>query len=152
MASLSVTFQALTANGDPFISYRESGIDIAAEAAPWEAMTGYGNPAPAIIFKQSASAPPITGVVQVSVEGELFAFASVDVYSSVTPIPYKIVGTRNGQTVFSMSATVPNTFGRFATIVNPTPSMITDLRIELTNPTLSCCGNPMGLDNITVKR
>jgi hypothetical protein len=152
MAPLSVSFRELAVNGEPFVSYRENGINVAAESAPWEAMTGYGNPAPAIIFRQAASDPPTTGVVQVTMDGELFAFASVDVYSSVTPIPYAIVGTRSGQTVLSMSGTVPNTFGRFASISNPTPLMVTEVRIELTHPFLAFGSNPMGLDNITIKR
>ena len=152
MAPVSVSFRELAVNGEPFVSYLENGINVAAESAPWEAMTGYGSPAPAIIFRQAASVPPTTGVVQVTMAGELFAFASVDVYSSVTTIPYTIVGTRNGQRVFSMSATVPNTFGRFATIVNSAPLMVTELRIELTQPFLAFGSNPMGLDNITIKR
>jgi hypothetical protein len=152
MAPVSVTFKGLAVNGDPITTYRENGVTVTAQDGPWEAMTGYGNAAPAIIFKQLASAPPVTGVVQVRIDGDLFAFASVDVYSSVTPIPYAIVGTRSGQTVLSMSGTIPNTFGRFASISTPTPLMVTELRIELTNPFVACCGNPMGLDNITIKR
>lgn len=152
MVPVSVTFKGLAVNGDPITTYRENGITVTADAGPWEAMTGYGNPAPAIIFKYFATAPSSIGSVLVSMDGDLFAFASVDVYSSVTPIPYTIVGTRNRQTVLSMSGTIPNTFGRFAPITTSTPFMISELRIELNHPVLICCSNPMGLDNITIKR
>jgi hypothetical protein len=50
--------------------------------------------------------------------------------------------------VFSVSGTVPNTFGELATVANPDAGDLIDtLVIELTNGT-ACCKNPMGLDNV----
>lgn len=76
---------------------------------------------------------------------------SVDLYSSTTPIPYVITGIANSTTVFSIQKTQGNTFGNFATVVNPNPTTLIDaLLIRLSNPAAPCCSNPMGLDNIVV--
>jgi len=74
-------------------------------------------------------------------------------YSSVTRIPYTITGVRNDQAVFSLTDTLPNTFGAFRTVANShSADLIDTLVIELTNSTPACCSNPMGLDNIVVVR
>src|SRR5439155_1992973 len=73
-----------------------------------------------------------------------FNFKSVDLYSSTTPIPYTITGLRNSTTTFTMAATLPNTFGNFATVVNPQAADVIDtLVIRLSNPAAICCANPM---------
>jgi hypothetical protein len=82
-----------------------------------------------------------------------FTFASVDIYSSTTRIPYEIIGTLRGAEVFSMRAEQGNTFGRFASITNGMPGAAVDtLRIRLTNPAAPCCANPVGLDTLRVVR
>jgi hypothetical protein len=119
----------------------------------WEALTTYGNPAPSIIFRRSAADPTLTAEVQITAGGSAFGFRSVDLYSSITPIPYTITGLRNSNPVFTVSDTVPNTFGNFATVLNPhSTDMIDTLLIRLTNPATPCCPNPMGLDNIVMTR
>src|SRR5207245_1032726 len=77
-----------------------------------------------------------------------FYFKSVDLYSSITPIPYVISGVRNGSTIFTMADTLPNTFGRFRTVASQnTTDAIDTLSITLTNAPPSCitCQNPNGL-------
>jgi hypothetical protein len=65
----------------------------------------------------------------------------------------ELVGLRNGVAVFTVSGTVPNTFGNFATVSNPQPTAIIDtLRIRVTNPATACCSNPVGVDNIGLVR
>lgn len=152
MKLVSVTFEELASSSGPVTGYTEDGVGVDPIAGPWEAMTGYGQPAPALIFKQIGGNPALTGVLQITDADGLFSFVSVDLYSSVTTIPYTITGIRDGVTVFSMSATIPNTFGRFARVTSSAPSLVTELRIELTNPMLACCNNPMGLDNLTIRR
>jgi hypothetical protein len=89
----------------------------------------------------------------VTSSGSTFRFESVDVYSSVTAIPHEIIGLRNGAPVFSVTGTVPNTFGNFATITNPNLTAVIDtLLIRLSNPATPCCSNPVGLDNIVLVR
>jgi hypothetical protein len=75
------------------------------------------------------------------------------VYSSVTPIPYRIRGYQDTLVVFDLTGTVPNTFGAFATISNPNAGDLLDtLYIQLVNPFVACCDNPMGIDNIVVSQ
>ncbi len=84
--------------------------------------------------------------------GHYISFASVDLYSSVTPIPYIFTGLMGSITVFSVTGTVPNTFGAFATVASPDAGDLIDtLVIELTSDLANgpaCCDNPMGLDNV----
>src|SRR5206468_2375122 len=91
----------------------------------------------------------VTGEIQVGAAGFPFYFKSVDLYSSTTPIPYIIKGFRNSSPVFTVTDTLPTTFGNFRTVANPNSSDIIDtLSIVLTNSAAPCCRNPMGLDNI----
>jgi hypothetical protein len=116
-------------------------------------LTTFGNPAPFIQFSRAATQSTLTGEVVVTTSGLPFRFEAVDVYSSITAVPYEILGIRNGALVFTVSGTVPNTFGNFATITNPNLGIeIDDLLIRLSNPTTPCCANPVGLDNIVVVR
>jgi hypothetical protein len=82
----------------------------------------------------------------VTAAGALFTFASVDLYASLVKIPYQITGVRNGVTVFTLADTLPNTFGKFATVVN---SHAMDA-IDSLNITLTDTAGPMGIDNIIV--
>ncbi|MHB1413229.1 MAG: hypothetical protein ACYCXU_05450 [Thermoleophilia bacterium] len=146
-----IAFNSLSSNGARFNTYAESGFKVSAVSGSWEVMASYGNPAPAIIFKRSANEPTATGVVEITRGGSAFSFQSVDLYSSMTPIPYAINGYRNSKLIFSLSKTVPNTFGNFATVRNPeTAETIDRLTISLSNPATECCQNPVGLDNIVL--
>ena len=65
----------------------------------------------------------------------------------------KITGSANGAALFTIAKVQGNTYGEFATIVNPQPSAAIDaLRIRLTNAAAPCCSNPVGLDEIRVIR
>jgi hypothetical protein len=153
--SVTIGFNGLAtvADGSPVVSYSESGFAITPTAEDWTASTTFGRPAPFIRFLRQANEGALTGEVTVTSAGSLFGFTSVDVYSSVTPIPLEIIGLRNGVEVFAASGTVPNTFGNFATVSNPYPtSAIDTLVIRMTNPATACCSNPVGLDNIVVVR
>ena len=148
----TITFNGLGANvGSPVSAYTESGFTVSATAGSWT-VDGYGNPGPSIIFSASAGST-VTGTIQVTAGGAAFSFTSVDLYSSTTPIPYTITGRRNSTTAFTMAATLPNTFGNFATVANPqAAAMIDTLVISLSNPAAPCCSNPMGVDNIAVSK
>jgi hypothetical protein len=88
------------------------------------------------------------GAIQVTSSGLPFTFGSVDLYSSLTPIPYAITRYLDTEHVFSLQGTLPNTFGNFATLANLQANALIDrLTITLTN---SVGTNPMGLDNIVV--
>jgi len=100
-----------------------------------------------------AAEPALVAAVEVTAGGAAFTFSSVDLYSSVTPVPYTMTGLMNSVPVFTVSDTVPNTFGNFATVTGPNPSAKIDrLVIELVNPATPCCSNPVGIDNIAVSR
>ena len=148
--NLTLTFSGLTANAGPITIYTESGFSVSASPDIWVASTTYGSPAPFIQFR--AAATTVTGQVQVFAPGNAtFSFKSVDLYSSTTPIPYTITGLRNEIAVFTVSDTVPNTFGNFKTVVNSHGTDVIDLLIiRLSNPAAACCSNPMGLDNISL--
>ncbi|WP_341529995.1 hypothetical protein WKK05_12190 [Nostoc sp. UHCC 0302] len=132
-------------------TYNESGFTTSAVSGPWVTSDSYGNPAPFIEFTNEAGQNPLTATIKITNDDSRFTFSSVDLYSSVTPIPYVITGFLNSTAAFSFEGTVPNTFGNFRTVVNSNSnSLIDSLTISLTNPAAACCSNPMGLDNITV--
>ena len=87
------------------------------------------------------------GTIQVTAFGATFSFKSVDLYASAIPIiPYQITGLRKFTTVFTLTNTVQNTFGKFATVVNSQPSPVIDtLIISLTDGV-----GAIGLDNIAL--
>jgi hypothetical protein len=145
----TITFAGLVINGEPVASYTEAGFTVLATMADWQARTDYGHPAPFIQFKAPVVSPT-TGQITVTAGGSPFSMTSVDLYSSITAIPYVFEGFRNGTPVFTVAGTQPQTFGNFATVLNPRASdIIASLVIRLTNPP-PCCGNPVGLDTIVV--
>lgn len=145
----TITFDGLTADGSAVSSYTESGFTVLATSGSWMVVTTYGNPAPFIQFVSPARST-VTGAIQVTAGGGAFGFASVDLYSSATPIPYTITGLRNSRATFTMASTIPDIFGNFATVGNPqSADMIDTVVISLSNP---CCFNPMGIDNIVVTK
>jgi hypothetical protein len=132
-------------------THTSCGFTVTATTPNWAAWTGYGHPPPFIGF-MSAEGTTTTGELRVTAAAGKFRFQSVDVYSSTTPIPYLIQGVANGQTVFSLQSTQPNTYGEFATVSNPDASAEIDaLVIQLVNPAAPCCPNPTGLDTIVVQ-
>ena len=157
--TVTIGFGGLAGNGARFSTYAESGFTISATGPSsftrdWEVATLFGNPAPFIQFRVSPGAPETSGAIHVSAGDAPFRLASLDVYSSVTPIPYELRGSLNGSPVFTATGTVPNTFGTFRTVSNPYPDLPVDsVIVVLMNPAMSaCCGNAMGLDNIVLLR
>jgi hypothetical protein len=146
----SIGFDGVGSHGAPFMVYASCGFTVRATTSNWTVSTSYGHPAPFIQFTSGAGSTS-NGEVVVSAAGATFSFQSVDLYSSTTPIPYVITGIANSTVVFTIQGTLGNTFGNFAAVTNPDPSILVDaLVIRLTNPAASCCSNPMGLDNIRV--
>jgi hypothetical protein len=93
----------------------------------------------------------LTHGVRVTAGALPFKFVAVDLYSSTTPIPYEIIGLRYSVAVFSMTGTLPNTFGNFRTVEHPNARDAVDtLVIRLSNPASPGGSNPMGLDNIVL--
>lgn len=150
-----ITFDGLSGspNLSPFSPYSESGFTVSPASGSWLILTTYGNPAPSIIFQRSAAEPTITAAAQVTSGGSAFRFTSVDLYSSITEIPYTFTGLMGSTPVFEVSGTVPNTFGNFVTVSNPhSTDLIDTLVITLSNPATPCCSNPVGFDNVAVVR
>lgn len=149
--TVTIAFDGLSGNGSQFIEYDELGFRVSSGLGSWDVFESNGNSAPAIIFMREADEPEFQGEVEITSSGSVFNFNSVDLYSSVTPIPYTIKGFRDSELVFTLSDTVPNTFGKFIRVDNPEATDAIDtLTIRLSNPATSCCSNPVGLDNIVV--
>jgi len=149
-SGIPITFAGLTAYGTPVRDVHRVRFHHLTSSPDWVA-SGYGAPGPAIVF-YSPAGTTLSRQVQVTAAGSTFSFESVDLYSSITPIPYEITGLRDSIEVFWMTGTVPNTFGSFRAVVLQTGRrMIDALVIKLTNGT-PCCPNPMGLDNIVLRR
>jgi Carboxypeptidase regulatory-like domain len=148
----AITFANVGADKSPVADYAEAGFRVVATTASWIAIRTYGHPAPFVQFL-SPGGVTTTGEIQLTASGAPFSFKSVDLYSSTTRIPYVITGLRKGATVFTLSNTLGNTFGNFATVVNPQSTALIDaLSIQLTNAAAPCCDNPIGIDNISVSR
>jgi hypothetical protein len=140
-------------HGAPFTAYVEDGFTITPASSLWTINRNYGNPAPFVQYMRQATEPELVSGLFIDVGGGDFTFGSVDVYSSVTPIPYRIRGYQDTLVVFDLTGTVPNTFGAFATIFNPNAGDLLDtLYIQLVNLFVACCDNPMGIDNIVVSQ
>ena len=147
----TLAFDDLADGGAPFSTSSHAGFTVSSTSGSWTIGTTYGHPAPYVFFTRLASEPAITAEVSVTAGGALFTLASVDVHSSVTTIPYELVGLVGATTVFVAPGTQPNTYGTFATVANPYPGRAVDrVLIRLTNPATSCCSNPVGVDNIVV--
>jgi hypothetical protein len=149
--AITIRFDGLTGHGSPFDIYSESGFTVERTAASWVTWTMVGNPAPAVVFRASS---PLTGELTVTAEGRGFTFTAADLYSSTTRIPYTFIGIANSNVVFTASAELPNTFGGFATVLNPhRDTTIDTLIIRLHNCPPGPCSstNPMGIDNIVVR-
>ncbi len=146
---VTITFDGLSNNGSAFKGYSQGGFTVSPTSGSWVALTTYGNPLPSIIFNRSAAQPTITAAVTITAGGSGFHFQSVDLYSSITTIPYVFTGLLKSNQVFSVSAEEGNTFGSFVTVANPNATDTIDtLVITLSNPETPCCPNPVGLDNV----
>jgi hypothetical protein len=141
-----VSFSGLTA-GTAVNGYAESGVTITGDG--WDPHTGYGHPAPFIQF-YAEPGTTVSRQINVTAGGAPFTFASVELYSSTTRIPYTITGRRNGAVIFTLTDELPNTFGNFKAVVNNNASPVDTLTIALNNIAASNVRNPMGLDNIAI--
>src|SRR2546430_1446635 len=81
-------------------SYSENGFAVTVNSGNWNARIDYGSPPPFIEFWAAPSASVTGEVLIAAADGSPFYFRSVDVYSSTTPIPYTIRGSRRN-TVFT---------------------------------------------------
>lgn len=156
-ASVTIGFSGLVGNASAFSTYTESGFTVSVTGPSsftrdWEVATLFGNPAPFIQFRVAPGAPATSGAIRVSAGGAMFRLASVDLYSSLTPIGYELRGFVNFTPVSTAAGTVPNTFGRFQTVSNPYGDVLVDsVIVVLINPAMpACCGNAIGLDNLVL--
>ena len=151
-----ISFTGAGPDRAPIATYSEGPFVVTFRSPTWVVWAGFGNPQPSPVFISPADTN-VTGEVQITAPGAVFALRSVDLYSSVTPIPYVIVGTRQGGKEIEIGSTLPagqvgNTLGNFRTVTNPSTGRLVDsLTITLTNPAVFG-GNPMGLDNIVLGR
>ncbi|GMV20819.1 MAG: hypothetical protein AMXMBFR57_07680 [Acidimicrobiia bacterium] len=142
--SRRLTFSSLTVDAEAVTAYAESGFTVLMRSGGWSARTTYGNPAPFVQFLAEPG-QTIVGEALVTLPAPTY-FASVDLYSSTTPIPYVIKGLRQSAVVFTLSGTTSNTYGSFRTINNPHGDIVDAISIALTNT--STGRNPMGFDTL----
>jgi len=147
-----IGFGGLSVNGVAVTTYTESGFTVVPVAGAWTALTTYGAPAPSLVFN-AAAGTTVNGELRITaVDGTVFSFKAVDVYSSTTGVPHRITGLRNASSVFTVTDTLPNLFGNFKTITNPNAAAVIDtLSIVLTN-VATFVSNPMGVDNVVLTR
>jgi hypothetical protein len=148
-----IGFDGIGDNGEPFTFYTEDGFMVfPAGGEPWINNTVYGRPAPSVIFNRHRGDPERwAGMFICAEDVSDFTFSAVDLYSSVTPIPYRFIGYNEGMPLFDFSATLPNTFGQFVTAFNAASDVLIDLLyIELVNPFNPIGDNPVGFDNVVV--
>ena len=151
-SSVTISFRDLRVSGAPVTRYSESGFTVAAQAAEWVASLTYGKPAPFTLF-YSPEGVETLGELKITADGARFWLTSVDLYSSTTRIPYTLEGVLRNRVVYTVADTLGNTFGNFATVTNPHEGVpIDELIIRLRNPAAPCCRNPMGLDNIVLRK
>ena len=145
----TLDFTGLTP-GSSFSTYTKDGYTVAGSSGSW-IVSNYGHPGPSIVF-YATNGTNNQAAIKITGDNSTFKFNSIDLYSSVTVIPYIFTGYFKSNIVFSETGTVPNTFGNFATVTNQYNTDIIDsLAITLTNPYGAFFGNPMGLDNAVVK-
>ena len=147
-----IGFEGIGANNTQFTTYTEDGFTVTPGSTIWFNNRVYGAPAPSVQYWRYANDPELISGLFFTAGGADFTFASVDLYSSVTPIPYFIRGYQDNQVVYSFSGTVPNTLGQFRTVFNPEAARLFDrLYIQIVNPYMAFPGNnPVGMENIVV--
>jgi len=136
------------ASGSAFTGYSEAGYLVTPQTSNWLVGQGFGDPPPYIYFN-TPGGPTTSATIAITDGGSAFTFSGLDVYSSITQIPWTFTGLMNGQQVFTISGTEPNTFGNFAEVLN---AFDTDLitTLEITLSSTAPFENPSGLDNIVV--
>jgi hypothetical protein len=150
--SVILDFTAVGPEGPPVTIYSEAGFVVSMTTGNWTA-NDYGNPGPSIQFESPAGVTTEGAIAVRADDTTPFRMTSVDMYSSITQIPYVITGTLLGQTVFREAGQLGYTTGKFVRVDNPHGDTFVDtIVVHLTNPAFSCCSNPMGLDNITLRR
>jgi len=149
-----ITFDGLQTPSAFTGPYAESGFSVSPASNQWIVWTGYGNPAPAIVFINPDTAFETNAQIEVTAGGRLFTFESVDLYSSISPIPFGFVGLLNSTVVLSQMGGLPNTFGNFRTVSVNSTQPIDTLLITVGNPSTAPFPtvNPAGLDNVVVNR
>ena len=153
-ANYTIGFSALRENRAGVTMYTESGFTITSVSAQWVGITTYGNPLPSLQFFAPAGST-VTGELELSAAGAPFWLRSLDLYSSVTRIPYVVEGFLSGEPVFTQLEVLGNTFGNFVRVANSRADLPVDrLNIRLSNPLPGATGgsNPMGVDNIVLNR
>jgi hypothetical protein len=149
----TIDFSGLPGSQDsPFTSYTESGFTVAPLSGSWLVGQNFGHPSPFVFFKHPAVGGTTTeAAITVTDADTTFSFNSIDIYSSVTPVPYVFTGLLNGQTVFTASGTVPLSYGKFTIVPNPHgKDLIDTLQVTLSTFTKFPVGNSVGIDNIVI--
>jgi hypothetical protein len=149
----NIDFSGIPGSQDsPFTSYTESGFTVAPLSGSWLIGQNIGHPRPFILFGHPAIGGTTTkAAITVTDAGATFRFNAIDIYSSVTPVPYVFTGLVNGQTVFTASGTVPLPYGKFSTVPNPHGTDLIDtLQVTLSTFTQFPVANRVGIDNIVV--
>lgn len=145
-----VTFDSLAPNGPAFTTHSERGYTVDAISGPWTS-------GPALLSRNPDRLTALDSELRVTAAGTSpFTLVSVRLYSSITPIPYVLRGVLNGATVYTIAGTVPNTFGSYATVVNPQAATLVDtVYLTVTNPAIPTCptcnGNPVGVDDLVLR-
>jgi len=149
-ANYTIGFSRLRENRVAVSTYEELGFTILPVVPEWVGITAGSQ-----YIQFSASGGTVTGEIQISAAGAPFWFRSVDLYSSVTRIPYVIEGSLSSEEMFTQLDVLGNTFGAFVRVVNARPDLPVDLLvIRLSNPVPPAFNgtNPMGVDNIVLGR
>ena len=94
----TIDFGGLPGSQDsPFTSYTESGFTVAPLSGSWLVGQNFGHPPPFVFFKHPAVGGTTTeAAITVTDADTTFSFNSIDIYSSVTPVPYVFTGLLNG--------------------------------------------------------
>jgi hypothetical protein len=152
---VTIGFNSVNTAQPPYSGHSEQGFNILPSGGPWYG-DQYGAPGPSVVF-DTVPNTETDGTITITGDGRPFTFLKMDIYSSVTQIPWMVTGKRNGAVVFQGSGTQGLTFGNFVTVNNTSSSIQVDqLEISLANVLgdLMCpsppCTNPMGVDNIVV--
>jgi hypothetical protein len=152
---LNVSFSARSSVREAVTTYSENGVEVRSLSGRWLWQQGYGNPAPYLGFDLVAPDTTQAASVSVTAQNKCFRFVSIDVYSSLTPVPYIFTGFDGPTKAFEVRRTLANTYGAFDTVENPRSDAAID-RLEVTlsttvtslTSTPGSVVNPVGIDNI----
>src|SRR5438874_3488702 len=85
----TIHFDGLPGDRSPFTSYTEAGFTVDPVSGSWLVGQNYGHPPPFIYFYNP---PDTTASIAVTGGDSLFSFKSLDLYSSITKIPFTFTG------------------------------------------------------------